>query len=219
MPDPPLAIKVWGRMACFTRPENKVERVSYPVMTPSAARGILEAIFWKPEFAYRVREIAVLTPIRYVSIVRNEVTLKAGRGMDGILADDPSVRAQRHTLALCGEGGNDLAYVIRADAIVKPGVNEESAKYRDQFRRRVDRGQCYHRPALGCREWACDFAPLRGDEKPIQQSANLGLMLFDIAFGSTPDGPNIPLFFDAKLENGVLRVPDDLYNKLEAIRL
>ena len=219
MNDPPLAVKVWGRMACFTRPENKVERVSYPIMTPSAARGIIEAIFWKPEFSYRVREIAALTPIRYVSFVRNEVTLKAGRGMDGILADDLSVRAQRHTLALCGEGNSDLAYIIRADVVVKPGVNEEAAKYRDQFRRRVERGQCYYRPSFGCREWACDFAPLNGDEKPIQQSADLGLMLFDIAFGSAPDGPNIPLFFDAKMEDGVLRVPDSMYNQLEAIRL
>lgn len=217
-PYAPLSVKVWGRLACFTRPESKVERVSYPTMTPSAARGILEAIFWKPEFAYRVREVAVLTPSRYMSLTRNEVTLKSGRGGAGIAVDAPHVRTQRHTLALCGEDGRDLAYILRADVVVNPGINETPARYRDQFRRRVARGQCFHRPSLGCREWACDFAPPTGDEKPIPHSVDLGLMLFDIAFARAPTGPHLPLFFGAKLEAGVLRVPDSLYNELAASR-
>src|SRR5580700_180065 len=123
MPDLSLEVKVWSRMACFTRPENKVERVSYPVCTPSAARGVLEAIFWKPEFTYQVREIAVLSPIRFVSILRNEVNHKASARTDSIFATDSDERAQRNTLALCGEGARDLEYIIRADVVVKPGLD------------------------------------------------------------------------------------------------
>ena len=217
MHEPPLAVKVWGRMACFTRPENKAERVSYPVMTPSAARGVLEAIFWKPEFAYRVREIAVLAPVRFASILRNEVNSKASRGSSGISVTDD--RAQRNSLVLIGQQDMDIGYIIRADVRVKPGIEEDSAKYRDQFRRRVQRGQCYHHPYLGCREFACDFAPVVGDEKPISWDADLGLMLLDIAFGSGLNAPNIPLFFSAHMRQGVLHVPDAEYDRMEAIRL
>lgn len=208
---PPLEVKVWSKMACWTRPENKVERVSYPVPTPSGARGVLEAIFWKPEFQWRVREIVVLKPIRYAGLLRNEVNSKASPSSSGISVTDD--RAQRHTLALY-----DVAYIIRADAVVKPGVEYEAAKYRDQFRRRVERGQCFHRPYLGCREWAADFAPPSPEDKPISSrdaDQHLGLMLFDIAFGRS--GANYPLFFEAKLEKGVLRVPDALYDHREAL--
>src|SRR6266508_6850254 len=118
---PPLAVRVWGDLACFTRPEMKVERVSYPVMTPSAARGILEAVFWKPEFRWRVQEIWVLKPIRYTSILRNEVNSRqserAARGWqaDGGGYDAAADRAQRHTLGL-----RDVAYVIAAQIELKP---------------------------------------------------------------------------------------------------
>src|SRR5688500_5509480 len=135
---PPLEVKVWAEMACFTRPENKVERVSYPLPTPSAARGVLEAIFWRPEVAYRVREIAVLKPIRYVSFLRNEVELKAS-SPGGISITD--ARQQRNTLALY-----DVAYVIRADMHLRGHTSDDVAKYRDQFRRHVQRGKCFHRP-------------------------------------------------------------------------
>src|SRR5713226_8066404 len=133
---PALEVKVWGVLACFTRPEMKVERVSYEVITPSAARGVLEAIFWKPEFAWQVREIWVLRPIRHFSILRNEVKSKAvvstARGWaeegGGYFAEDD--RAQRHTLAL-----RDVAYLIKADIVLKPHATDDIAKYRDQFRR------------------------------------------------------------------------------------
>ena len=126
----PLEVKVWGDFACFTRPEMKVERVSYPVMTPSAARGVLEAIFWKPEFSWRIREIQVLQPIRYFSILRNEVnnvaSQRSAQGWrkdgGGYFADED--RAQRHTLAL-----RDVAYVIRADMALKSHANADPAKY------------------------------------------------------------------------------------------
>ncbi len=133
----PVEVKVSGSLACFTRPEMKVERVSYPVMTPSAARGVLEAIFWKPQFRWLVREIAVLREIRYFSLLRNEIKTRASpdaarrilSGGVGYYAEED--RAQRHTLAL-----RDVSYIIRADIDVKPGVAEDPAKFRDQFRRR-----------------------------------------------------------------------------------
>ncbi|OYT69009.1 MAG: type I-C CRISPR-associated protein Cas5, partial [Armatimonadetes bacterium JP3_11] len=156
-----LSVKVWGEMACFTRPEMKVERVSYPVMTPSAARGILEAIYWKPEFEWRVREIRVLKPIRHIALVRNEVKSRIPtRNPQPIFVDED--RTQRYTLAL-----RDVAYIICAKIVLRPHANKDIAAYRDQFRRRVERGDCYFQPYLGCREFSAYFAPPTGDERPI----------------------------------------------------
>jgi CRISPR-associated protein Cas5d len=203
---PPVAVKVWGDFACFTRPEMKVERVSYPVMTPSAARGVLEAIFWKPEFTWRVREIHVLKPIRHFSLMRNEVSQRASSRSDGL--DITECRTQRHTLGL-----RDVAYLIYADTVVAPGVTEDAAKFRDQFRRRVDRGQCYHRPYLGCREFAASFAAPAGSEQPVDITEPLGLMLLDVEYRE--DGVNVPHFFRAQLKHGVLRVPDEAFKLMK----
>jgi CRISPR-associated protein Cas5d len=204
-------------MACFTRPENKVERVSYPVMTPSAARGVLEAIYWKPEFDYRIREIDVLAPIRYASLLRNEVCHKASsRGADTIWADSENERAQRNSLILWSSADGEIAYVIRADVVPRPHEDAPAAKHRDIFRRRVERGQCFHMPYLGCREFSCSFGWPHSGEKPIAESRDLGLMLFDIAFD--PNGPGVPLFFEARLDRGTLHVPDALYAQREALR-
>ena len=208
---PPVEVRVWGDLACFTRPEMKVERVSYPVMTPSAARGILEAIYWKPEFDWRIEEIRVLNEIRYFSILRNEVNSKqsaaSAKGWadngGGYCADED--RAQRHTLAL-----RDVAYVIKAFPELRSHATADTAAYKDQFRRRVQRGQCLHRPALGCREFAAWFGPPDRDERPIPESADLGLMLFDLVYDDSQRGPNKPVFFEARLEGGVLQVPSDL---------
>ncbi len=224
---PPLEVKVWGELACFTRPEMKVERVSYPVMTPSAARGVLEAIFWKPEFTYQIREIWVLNPIRHFSILRNEVNSKAKvssaqRGRPYYAEED---RAQRHTLAL-----RDVAYLIKADAVLLPHANEDVAKYRDQLRRRVSKGQCHHRPYLGCREFAASFGGLEDHDKPIPLDDDLGLMLFDLVYHEDGKGGVVyrahdgngarivtgtakPKFFRAELKQGILRVPEGLYRK------
>lgn len=206
-----LEVKVWGDFACFTRPEMKAERVSYAVMTPSAARGTLEAVFWKPEFAWRVREIHVLKPIRFFSILRNEVNDKASMRPTGpYMADEPAHRAQRHTMAL-----RDVAYVIHADIVLKPhAVGEHPAKYRDQFRRRVARGQCCFAPYLGCREFTASFAAPSGDEQPVEMTDDLGLMLFDLDYG-VEEGRNVPRFFQARLDNGVLKVPPELYDVRE----
>lgn len=207
--EPLLAVKVWGDFACFTRPEMKVERVTYPVMTPSAARGVLEAIFWKPEFRWRVADIAVLKPIHYTALLRNEVNSRASertaqdwaRNGGGYFAEED--RAQRNTLAL-----RDVAYVIRAEARPHSGDSGDRAKYRDQFRRRVERGQCYATPYLGCREWSASFAPPDGAEQPIPDTGDLGRMLLGIDYAPSGKGTGAPRFFDARLEGGVLRVPD-----------
>ncbi len=228
---PPLEVKVWGEFACFTRPEMKAERVSYPVMTPSAARGVLEAIFWKPEFSWQVREIWVLNPIRHFSILRNEVNSKAvvstaagwAENGGGYFAEED--RAQRHTLAL-----RDVAYLIKAGIVLRTHATEDIAKYRDQFRRRVNRGQCYNRPYLGCREFAAAFCPPDGTEGAIDYDDELGLILFDQVFQPDDDGPvqfkvhnqkgehpvcgkATPKFFRAKLQGGILKVPCELYRK------
>lgn len=203
---PPVEVRVWGDFACFTRPEMKVERVSYPAPTPSAARGILEAIFWKPQFKWRIEEIWVLNPIRYFSILRNEVNSKASRratrgwekhGGHFIASGD---RAQRHTLAL-----RDVDYVIRARMDLQPGVDDHPAKYRDQFRRRVRAGRCFSRPYLGCREFAARFAEPSGDEKPIDRTDDIGRMLYNLDYQD--DGRGTPHFFRARLESGVIHVP------------
>lgn len=209
---PPLEVKVWGDFACFTRPEMKAERASYPVMTPSAARGVVEAIFWKPEFAWHVREIWVLNPIRHYSIVRNEVNSKAvvstahgwAENGGGYFADED--RAQRHTLAL-----RDVAYLLKADIVLAAHATEDVAKYRDQFRRRVNRGQCYHRPYLGCREFAAEFGQPDGSEHAIALDDDLGRILFDLDYASDGSGRGVPRFFSARLQAGILKVPPQLY--------
>ncbi len=231
--DPPLEVKVWGDLACFTRPEFGTERVTYEMMTPSAARGVLEAIFWKPEMEWRVREIAVLNPIRRFSVLRNEMNSvqsdRSARSWErdggGYYADED--RAQRHTLCL-----RDVAYVIRADIVLKPHANDHPAKYRDQFRRRVKRGQCFTQPYLGTREFSAFFASPEGGERPVDLTDELGLMLFDLDYEPAPDGEiqyvghggdgreivkgnAQPRFFPARLERGVLRVPPELYERRE----
>lgn len=218
---PPVRLKVWGDFACFTRPEMKVERVSYDVMTPSAARGILEAIYWKPQFQWRVRRIHVLRPIRRFSILRTEVKSKAvvssaQRGDRYFVNDD---HTQRHTLAL-----RDVAYVVEADVHLHPAyaddANNNVVKHRDQFRRRVTRGQSFHRPYLGCREFSAYFSEPDDQEVPPPELAGrtepLGRMLFDIAYTGEGQkrGEGTPRFFNAVLEDGVLHVPDHLYDPL-----
>jgi CRISPR-associated protein Cas5d len=206
---PPLEVRVWGDFACFTRPEMKVERVSYPVMTPSAARGVLEAIFWKPEFAWSVDEIRVLRPVRYYSILRNEVNSRAsertarGWAAAGGGYDATSDRAQRHTLAL-----RDVAYIISASPVLRDDVTDDPSKYRDQFRRRVAGGRCFATPFLGCREFSAAFAEVEATERPIDWTEDLGPMLLDIRYDSDGSGRGTPEFFNARVDGGVLRVPD-----------
>ncbi len=206
---PPLTVKVEGELACFTRPEMKVERVSYSLMTPTAAKGILEAICWKPEFTWQVEEVQVLKPIRYTSLVRNEIgsrqTVQTARRWQreggGFDATDSRNRAQRHTLAL-----RDVAYIIKAQVVVKSN-SQDPAKYRDQFRRRVNSGRCFATPYLGCREFWARFSAPDGTEIPIPLTEDLGSMLLDLTYDTQNNGAATPIFFNARLEQGVMRVP------------
>lgn len=203
---PPLAVEVRGPLACFTRPELKSERVSYPVMTPSAARGILEAIYWKPEFDYVVTAIEVLAPIRWVSIRRNEVTSMTSmdwvrRAMADVTVrfDVETDRDQRNTVFL-----RDVAYRIRAQVRPRPHAGHPEAAYREQFRRRVDKGACFSQPFLGTRECSADFSRDSG-QPPAPVTEDLGVMLHSIGYG--PRGEAYT-WFDARLEDGVLQVPE-----------
>ena len=137
-----VAVKIFGDYACFSRPEFKVERVSYPVITPSAARGVLEAVFWKPEIRYQVREIHVLKLGSQASILRNEIEDR--QGAVPIVAQNK--RQQRTSLVL-----KNVEYVIRAEIYMRSHVTAEIGKYLDQFNRRVEKGQCHHTPCLGTR--------------------------------------------------------------------
>ena len=205
---PLLTVKIGGELACFTRPELKTERVSYPIITPSAARGVLESIFWKPEFTWQVEEIQTLKPIFYFPIVRNEInarqTATAARSWQrdggGFAAADH--RVQRHTLAL-----RDVIYIIKASQQLKDEANANPAKYRDQFRRRVDKGRCFVTPYLGCREFAAWFEPPDGTEQPIQVTEDFGSMLLEMDYAPDGSGHATPRFFNARLVEGVLRIP------------
>ena len=206
----PLEVKVWGNFACFTRPEMKVERVTYPLITPSAASGILESIFWKPEFRWQVEEIWVLEPIRYFSILRNEITscqtfrTAEKWQQEGGAFYATENRAQRHTLGL-----RDVSYIIRAQPMVKDRVDENPAKYRDQFRRRVESGKCFATPYLGCREFSAWFSPTNGQEIPQDINQDLGNMLLRMEYSAETPGHAKPKFFNANLKAGVLKIPHD----------
>jgi len=206
---PALRLRCRGPVAIFTRPEFKTERVSYPVMTPSAARGLLEAVVWKPAIRWRILRIEVLSAIEFTAFRRNEVNSRAiapsaatiGQGGEApvLFADDD--RAQRNTVAL-----RDVDYLITArfEMTDRAGPADNVAKFVDMFRRRVENGQHFHQPYFGCRECVADVLPATESDKPIDDTRDLGLMLWDIVH--EPTGPRA-VFFDAKLVQGVLDVP------------
>lgn len=211
-----VRLHVWGERACFTRPEMKVERVSYDIMTPSAARGILEAVHWKPAILWVVDRIHVLNPIRFQSFRRNEVGAKASavlaeRAMRagslaglGLVVEEQ--RQQRAATLLV-----DVAYVIEAhfELAAKATPEDTAAKHIAMFNRRAAAGQCFHRPCLGTREFAADFAPIpEGGPLPEsrlpadQRDRDLGWMLHDIDHAAG----GVSRFFRARLTDGVLDV-------------
>jgi CRISPR-associated protein Cas5d len=206
---PTLRVRASGPLACFTRPELKVERVSYPVITPSAARGLLEAVAWKPAIRWHIERIAILSEIRFLAFRRNEVSTKAVAPAAGVIAGGGTVhpyfadddRAQRNTLAL-----RDVDYLIDAHFTLteRAGPDDNVAKFVDIFTRRVARGQNHHPPYLGCREFVAEIQPAEGAPQPIDDSRDLGLMLWDIEYDPKR---RRPLFFAARLERGVLAVP------------
>lgn len=201
---PTLQLRAAGPLACFTEPAFKVERVSYPVMTPSAARGILEAVLWKPAICWHVQRLQVLKPIRFVAFRRNEVNSKAPDPRRGpvraFFADED--RAQRNTVAL-----RDVDYLIEAQFTLteRAGAKDNVPKFVDMFSRRLEKGQHFHQPYLGCREFAADVSSAEGAPTPIAETRDFGLMLWDIAFSG--DG-NRPLLYEARMVNGVIEVPE-----------
>ena len=208
-----IRLRVSGRWALFTRPEMKVERVSYDVMTPSAARGILEAIRWKPSIRWIVEEIHVLNQIRFQSIRRNEVGAKAPTRAIGtamrtgeignlalIIEDN---RQQRASTVL-----TEVAYVICARFALtsKAGADDNEGKHLDTFNRRARKGQCFHQPCLGTREFPAHFELIEPDAKlpqALDETRDLGFMLYDIDHA----GNRASMFFRAALDKGVMKVP------------
>ena len=210
-----FCLEVRGDYACFTRPELKVERVSYEVMTPSAARAIFEAILWKPAISWQVSRIDVLEPIRWISLRRNEVgskvstrvveaTMRRGTGSLGLYVDED--RQQRAALFL-----RDVGYRIHARMSLTPAAypGESIVKFAEMFRRRAKGGQCVNQPYLGTREFDCRFRlieDLAGEAPPITETRDLGVMLYDLEFAGR--SPATPLFFRAALDRGTVHVPD-----------
>ena len=211
---------VWGEYALFTRPEMKAERVSYDMMTPSAARGILEAIHWKPAIRWVVDEIHVLKEIKFTNIRRNEIqsqitNQEVNRAMKSSEAiylhtNSSSERQQRAALVL-----KDVAYVIKAhfELTDYAGEGDNEAKHHDIFLRRARKGQCYMQPYLGCREFAAHFRLMEEGEpayQPLALTKDLGYMLYDLDYAHD----NQAIFFRAQLEEGVLRIPEEVKKKV-----
>ncbi len=218
--DKEFCLEVWGPIACFTRPELKVERVSYDVITPSAARAIFEAIFWKPAIRWQVTKIEVLNPIKWTSIRRNEV---------GAVASKPvfieEKRQQKNTLMLQdvryriwaklefipvskrAESKNPLIDKEEKDFLRK---DENPGKYNAMFERRASKGQCFNQPYLGTRECSASFRLINPEQEelssPYNDSRDLGLMLYDMDFEGNLDKPDA-MFYHAIMENGVINVP------------
>lgn len=208
-PPPLYSLRVRGDWACFTRPEFKTERMTYEVITPSAARGIVEAILWKPAIRWRVHRIAVLSDIRFATLKRNEVNSVAstrnamswmrGEPRTDYFADDD--RAQRNSVIL-----RDVDYRIDVsfEMTDRAGPEDNPVKFEDMFQRRLERGQYHMSPYLGCREFPARVAPTSPDDPtPIPQDRDLGRMLLDIRYGR----PNRPVFFEARMVQGVVEVP------------
>ena len=220
-----FCLEVSGDFACFTRPEMKVERVSYDVITPSAARAIFDAILWKPAIRWQVNMIEVLAPIRWASVRRNEVGKVASPRSSGILIEDE--RQQRAGLIL-----RDVKYRLHAtfdyippdergkvinpvpewlkdvEEAIEVRKDETPAKYAAMFERRAKKGQCFNQPYLGCREFSCAFHlvdPLAAPSMPIPETRDLGWMLYDLDFSNPVDIK--PMFYRPELRKGVINVP------------
>lgn len=196
-------LETWAPMACFTRPEMKVERVSYEVITPSAARAVFEAVFWKPQLRWQVVRIEVLCPIAFMHLRRNEVASMTSIKKPYILASN--YRQQRSSLVL-----RNVRYRITAEMEVhteRLRTDETHEKYHAMFLRRASRGQCFVQPYLGCREFSADWRLVGVEEPctPIKESKDLGIMLYDIDFTNVLSPT--PIFYRAVMNDGIIHVP------------
>ena len=212
MPSNVFQVRIRGDLACFTRPEFKTERVSYDLITPSAARGVLEAVLWKPAIFWSVRRIMLLAPVRFTQFKRNEVNSRANTqaarsaSRGGPIPDDffaGDDRAQRGTMAL-----RDVDYAVEAEIVLTPraGPEDNLRKFEEMFERRLERGQFHMQPYLGCREFPAIVEPYTGTPPPLAgETRPLGFMLHDIRFAP---GRNEAVFFAARLRNGAVDVPE-----------
>lgn len=226
----PITLEISGDYALFSRPEMKVERVSYDVITPSAARGILEAIYWKPQIRWIIDEITVINPIRFTNIRRNEISKKIstrGLPMEGEQCDKLGIyvdenRQQRASLLL-----KDVRYIVRAhlhlfDTRLERGgsevpANEAAGKHLEMFKRRARKGQAFHQPYLGCREFPARFTlhetneNLPAPDSSLSGDKDLGFILHDIEFDQNPKTKAVksttPHFFRPQMTNGTFSVP------------
>lgn len=217
--DKEYCLEVWGDMACFTRPELKVERVSYDVITPSAARAIFEAIFWKPAIHWQITKIEVLNPIKWTSVRRNEVGAVASKSV--IYIEDK--RQQKNSLLL-----KDVRYRIWAKMEYRPvakrkaegnlfahepGKDENPMKYYQMFERRASKGQCFNQPYLGTREFSALFRWVDAETEQLQPAISeeqggtkdLGIMLYDMDYTDTKSPQ--PMFYRPQMNEGVIIVP------------
>jgi CRISPR-associated protein Cas5d len=207
---PVYRVRIRGELACFTRPELKTERVSYEIITPSAARGVLEAVLWKPAICWRIHRILVLRLPGFVQIRRNEVTrraavrtvLAASRGgpvLDYYADDD---RAQRNTVAL-----RDVDFAVEASfrLTARSGPDDNIRKFEDMIERRLERGQFHMQPYLGTREFPAIVERYEGTPPPVHEDREYGEVLHDIRY--TREG-NTPVFFRARMVNGIVEVPE-----------
>ena len=207
-----MLIEVWGDYACFSRPEMKTERVSYDIMTPSAARGLVEAIYWHPGMKYHIDRIHLLKPVQFASIRRNEVkatllssaVLSAAKGGEVPMLCTAENIQQRAALVL-----QDVHYVIEChfDLTDKAAPSDNPGKFQDILRRRLRKGQCYHQPCFGCREFPANFREWPGGSIPaLKVTQDLGFMLHSLDYS---DSANIrSQFFRAKLVDGVMECRD-----------
>lgn len=205
-----FSVRIQGDYGCFTRPEFKAERVSYEVPTPSAVRGVLEAVFWKPAIRWEVRRILLLREPRLIQFKRNEVekktstdlvkaAMKSGTLLEPYYADED--RSQRNTVALAGV---DFAVEAEMHWTSRRGAADNSQKFIEMFERRLEKGQYHMPPYLGCREFPAVVSAYTGDPRPIDRTQDLGVMLHDIVFAPTG---NRAVFFLAELNRGVVEVP------------
>ena len=210
-----VKLEVWGDYALFTRPEMKVERVSYDVMTPSAARGILEAIYWHPGLRWIIDQIDVLNPIVFSNIRRNEVKsmisarnakMVMEKGMGELYLNTKNDIVQRASMLL-----KDVRYIIKAHFEMTSYASESDnpGKFQDIVKRRIQKGQCYHQPYFGCREFPVSFREAEGETKcpdELKGTRDLGYMLYDMDYSDKNEIR--PMFFRAVMEDGKIRIPD-----------
>lgn len=214
MNSPTYTIRAKGPLAIFTRPEFKSERFSYPCITPSAARGLVEAVLWKPAILWHIEKIHILTPIKWTSFRRNEVGSKASAPSKSIIANGGAAptlhadrdRVMRNTVAL-----QDVEYAIEFHFTMTPraGGDDNITKFHEMFTRRISKGQHFHQPYFGCRECIASLELIEKAPSPITDDKDLGIMLWDIDYKDSKKGDrSTPVFFHAQMKNGTVTIPE-----------